>query len=73
MYVIGQDALSFVPVEPLDLIAQLAALVPKPWLNLTHFTWRICSQQRLVQSDDVGAAGVLVQMSAGLRENVIMR
>ena len=32
-----RDGTTHVIFEPLDLIAQLAALVPKPWFNLTPF------------------------------------
>jgi hypothetical protein len=41
-----RDGTTHVIFEPLDFIARLAALVPKPRVNLTRFHgWRVCAER----------------------------
>jgi hypothetical protein len=35
----SRDATTHINIEPLDFIARLAVLVPKPRVNLTRFHW----------------------------------
>ena len=44
-------------VEPLDFIARLAALVPKPRVNLTGFHGVVCPQQQAPRPGNPGEAG----------------
>ena len=50
------DGTTHVIFEPLDFIAKLAALVPKPRVNLTRFR-RVCTQQQTPRPGDHGEAG----------------
>jgi len=52
-----RDGTTHVIFEPLDFIARLAALVPKPRVNLTRFQWRICPQQSRPRPGDIREAG----------------
>ena len=54
------------------VIARLAALVPKPRVNLTGLPWRICAQQSRPRLGDIGEAGGKRQsqsLRGGARQN----
>jgi hypothetical protein len=51
------DGTTHVLFEPLDFIARLAALVPKPRVNLTPLPRRVCPKQRAPRAGDQGPAG----------------
>jgi hypothetical protein len=52
----SRDGTTHVIFEPLDFIARLVALVPKPRVNLTRFR-RVRPEQRASCTGDAGQAG----------------
>ena len=55
--------------EPLDFIAKLAALVPKPRVNLTTLPRRLCTEQQTPSSSNTRQAGQKPDKSEGLDTN----
>jgi len=53
----GKISATHVIFQPLDFIGRLAALVPKPRVNLTRFHGVFAPEQPTPRPDDAGQAG----------------
>ena len=61
-----RDGTTHIVLEPLDLMARLAALVPKPRMHLTRYLWRIGPAQSVSGDGDAGASGPGCGDAAGI-------
>jgi hypothetical protein len=60
-----RDGTTHIVLEPLDLMARLASLVPKPRMHLTRAR-RVCPAQSVSGGGDAGAAGPGCSEAAGV-------
>jgi hypothetical protein len=61
-----RDGTTHIVLEPLDLMARRAALVPKPRMHLTAVSRHVCPAQSVSGGGDAGAAGPCCSDAAGV-------